>query len=116
MGAARLWIDLADHVIGIPILRDRYEPEAAQLALSLVRPGDVVVDAGAHIGFFALQLAQAVGPTGFVHAFEPLARNADLLERSIAESRFEDRMRLQTSEVPPWAGVAAPTMRHVVVA
>ena len=104
MGAARLWIDLADHVIGIPILRDRYEPGAAQLAVSLVRPGDVAVDVGAHIGFFALQLAQAVGPTGFVHAFEPLARNADLLERSIAESRFEDRMRLVRAAVSDQTG------------
>jgi FkbM family methyltransferase len=37
----------------------------------IVRPGDTVVDAGAHIGSHALFLAKAVGPRGRVYAFEP---------------------------------------------
>ena len=106
LGHARLWIDLADHVIGVPILRDQYEPEVVQLAVSLVRPGDVAVDVGAHIGYFAVSLAQAVGPTGIVHAFEPLDRNADLLERSIVESGYADRLRLVRAAVSDRAGDA----------
>jgi FkbM family methyltransferase len=39
--------------------------------LSLVRPGDQVVDAGANIGFHSLALASAVGPEGSVTAIEP---------------------------------------------
>lgn len=39
--------------------------------LSLVRPGDHVVDAGANIGFHTLALASAVGPEGSVTAVEP---------------------------------------------
>src|SRR5208282_3272360 len=37
----------------------------------LVRPGDVVIDAGANNGVFTLVFARAVGPAGRVIAFEP---------------------------------------------
>jgi len=37
----------------------------------LLKPGNIVVDAGAHIGTHSLPLGQIVGPTGIVHAFEP---------------------------------------------
>ena len=38
-------------------------------------PGAVVVDAGANIGIYAQFLAQRVGATGLVHAFEPSPEN-----------------------------------------
>lgn len=37
----------------------------------LIRPGDVVIDAGANIGALTVPLAQIVGPEGRVIAFEP---------------------------------------------
>ena len=52
------------------------------------RPGDTAIDAGAHIGFFTMQMAAMVGADGAVHAFEPFDANADLLERSIRENRL----------------------------
>jgi FkbM family methyltransferase len=36
-----------------------------------LRPGDVAVDIGANFGSHTIPMAQLVGPTGFVHAFEP---------------------------------------------
>jgi len=42
-----------------------------KLLSHLALPGDVVVDAGANIGGFALPLAKRVGRSGVVHAFEP---------------------------------------------
>lgn len=64
----------------------------AEVALwrRLVRPGDVAVDVGAHLGAHALALAALVGPAGRVHAFEPQARIADLLERNAAQNRREN--------------------------
>jgi len=42
-----------------------------ELLGQLVRPGQVVLDVGANVGTHTVFLAQAVGPTGTVHAFEP---------------------------------------------
>lgn len=103
---ARLCIDLSDHVIGLAILRDRYEVDEVAFALSQLRPGDVAIDVGAHIGFFAVQMAEAVGPEGAVYAFEPLERNAAMLERSIAENGFGPRLRLERAAVSSQSGTS----------
>ena len=57
------------------------------------------MDCGAHIGYFAMHLADAVGPGGSVAAFEPFESNAECLERSIRENHFEDRVRLDRAAV-----------------
>jgi FkbM family methyltransferase len=102
----RLCIDLSDHVIGLAILRDRYERHELQCATSLLKPGDVAIDVGAHVGVFALHMAEAVGPAGMVYAFEPLARNANLLQMAIAENHYEPRLRLERAGVSDATGEA----------
>ena len=54
-----------------------------QLLSTLIRPGDVVWDVGAHIGFVTLTAARQAGAGGRVHAFEPSARNRKLLSRHV---------------------------------
>ena len=108
-GGVRLFVDLADHVIGLNIVRGRYEAEEIRFARSVLRPGDTALDVGAHIGFFAMQMAAAVGATGRVYAFEPFDANADLLERSLAENRFGDRVIFQRAAVGAAAGSATLT-------
>ncbi len=49
----------------------------------LIRPGDVVVDAGANIGYISALLAQWVGPNGRVHSIEPIPETFRLLQRSM---------------------------------
>jgi FkbM family methyltransferase len=95
----RLFVDLSDHVIGLAIVRGRYEREEIAFVRSVLRPGDVAVDAGGHIGFFTMHMADAVGAQGRVHAFEPFPSNADLLAQSIAENRFEPRVTLTRAAV-----------------
>jgi FkbM family methyltransferase len=102
----RLCLDLSDHVIGLAILRDRYERHELQFATSLLRPGDAAIDVGAHVGLFALHMAEAVGPSGHVLAFEPLGRNANLLDMAIRENRFEGRLRLERAGVSDANGYA----------
>src|SRR5205814_5751205 len=60
----RLFVDLADHVIGLNIVRGTYERDEIHFATSVLRPGDTAIDAGAHIGFFTMQMAAAVGSSG----------------------------------------------------
>lgn len=45
----------------------------------VVRPGNVVFDVGANVGFYTLLASELVGPAGRVFAFEPLPRNAGYL-------------------------------------
>ncbi|HYM46480.1 MAG TPA: FkbM family methyltransferase [Solirubrobacteraceae bacterium] len=52
--------------------------------LDLLRPGDVVYDIGANIGWYTLLAARRVGPTGRVVAFEPGLANASCVQRNAA--------------------------------
>jgi FkbM family methyltransferase len=61
----------------------------AWLTHSLVRPGDICVDAGANAGHYTFLAASAVGPTGRVFAFEPNPDFAALIHRSVALNGFE---------------------------
>jgi FkbM family methyltransferase len=105
----RLFIDLSDHTIGLSILRGQYEQDEIRFVRALLKPGDHAIDAGAHIGFFTMQMAAAVGPEGRVYAFEPLDANANLLEQSIAENDFGGRVRLQRAAVGAASGTATLT-------
>ena len=100
----RLFIDLSDHFIGLPIVRGQYETSEIAFVRSVLKTGDHALDIGAHIGFFAVHMAQYVGPAGSVTAFEPFDENARLLERSIAENGFGGRLRLERAAVSRQSG------------
>ena len=95
----RLFVDLADHAIGLPIVRDQFEQSELAFVRRTIRTGDHVLDIGAHIGFFAIHMAALVGPAGSVTAFEPFDENAELLERSVRENRFDGRLRVERAAV-----------------
>jgi FkbM family methyltransferase len=108
-GGVRLLIDLSDHVIGLSIVRGRYEQNEIAFVRSVLRPGDTAIDVGAHIGFFTMHMAATVGAGGKVYAFEPFAPNADLLERSVAENRFEERVVFSRAAAGAFTGPATLT-------
>ena len=105
----RLFIDLSDHVIGLNILRGGYEQEEIGFVQRTLAPGDSAIDVGGHVGFFTMQMAAMVGPAGRVYAFEPFDANADLLERSIAENGFQERVLFQRAAVGAATGTARLT-------
>ena len=55
-----------------------------------IKPGDVVVDVGAHIGSYTLVFAKLVGPTGKVFAFEPHKENFALLKKNIEINGYQN--------------------------
>ncbi|WP_425259342.1 FkbM family methyltransferase [Rubrivivax sp. RP6-9] len=63
-----------------------YQDEIVALLAHLLRPGDVVVDVGANIGFVSLAAVRLVGPGGHVHAFEPNPVLVRRLRKSIAHN------------------------------
>ena len=48
----------------LKMVMGRYEEETTRLFQSLVKPGMVCVDVGAHLGYYTLLAARQVGPTG----------------------------------------------------
>src|SRR4051812_38304939 len=63
-------------------------PELAML-LSVIAPGDFVFDLGAHIGTFAIPVAQKAGPSGRVLAVEALPRTFRILQRNLRRNGVE---------------------------
>ena len=55
-----------------------------------IKKGDIVVDAGAHIGTFSIKAARIVGPGGMVIAIEPDDRNLSFLKRNIEANGLEN--------------------------
>lgn len=76
---------------------DEHEPHVSRFLSAVLRPGDRVVDGGAHIGYLSLQMARSVGPSGAVHAFEPDPVNFRLLERNVAANDFPTIMPVQAA-------------------
>ncbi len=49
----------------------------------VIKKGDIVLDIGANIGYYALAEAKIVGETGKVYAIEPVSSNFKLLKKNI---------------------------------
>lgn len=64
-----------------------WEPFETAVITKRVRPGDVVLDVGANIGYYTLLLSKLVGPTGHVFAFEPDPENFAFLTRNVAANK-----------------------------
>lgn len=67
-----------------------YEPFQTELAIGLIKKGDVVLDIGANIGYYTLIFARQVGPNGRVFAFEPEPANFAILKRNIEMNGYEN--------------------------
>jgi FkbM family methyltransferase len=85
----RIVVDLADHAIGVPIAHRAFELNELDFVRRTVRSGWHVVDGGAHAGLYALTMANLVGMSGSVHAFEPVADHAAWLEQGVRESAVQ---------------------------
>jgi len=104
-----LWVDpLQGGIIDAVLYRDGvYEIGTCDVARALLREGDVVVDAGAHIGWFTLAAATLVGERGRVVAFEPAADAFRILERNVALNGLRNVVAV------PRALGAGPDARHL---
>ena len=65
-----------------------YERSSALLAATALRPGDIAIDIGAHVGFFSTIYRLATGPEGMVFAFEPLPETFRRLQNNLAFNEF----------------------------
>jgi FkbM family methyltransferase len=82
--------DLSDWIGQYVFVTASYEEPTAALMAQVVRPGDLVVDVGANVGFFTLLLSRLVGKTGRVIAFEPMPHALDRLRAHVSLNRCEN--------------------------
>ena len=61
-----------------------YESILQKVISDLAKPGMVIYDVGAYVGYTALFFTRAVGQSGKIFAFEPLPANIKRLQRNIA--------------------------------
>jgi FkbM family methyltransferase len=59
-----------------------------------IKPGDTVIDVGAHVGLFTLLLAYSVWDTGRVIAYEPCPRMLELLRDNVGMGWLGDRVEI----------------------
>lgn len=56
-----------------------------------IKPGDVIWDVGANVGYYTRKFSDSVGPAGQVFAFEPFPATAARLRADIDRGRNRHR-------------------------
>ena len=72
-----------------------HESGTRRVLQCLLEPGDVCVDAGAHIGLLTVVMAHAVLPAGRVIAIEPTPRLAALLRRTAVLNNMQELVAVE---------------------
>src|ERR1700751_5151651 len=80
----RYHLDLNEGIDFSIYLLGAFEPGTQKTLQKLAKPGDVVFDIGANIGAHPLTIAQSVGRSGKVYAFEPADFAFAKLQRNLA--------------------------------
>jgi FkbM family methyltransferase len=66
-----------------------YEPLETALFKRTLKPSDVFLDIGAHIGYYSL-IASKIIKTGMIHAFEPYVDSHELLMENLALNKCDN--------------------------
>lgn len=64
-------------------LKSTREPISTKIMESILKKGDVVLDAGANIGYYVILESRKIGNKGLVYAVEPIKENFSFLKRNI---------------------------------
>lgn len=72
-----------------------WEPLETELFKKEIKKGDVVLDIGAHIGYYTLIFAKLVGGNGQVYAFEPDPENFALLKKNVEINGYKNIVLVQ---------------------
>jgi len=71
----------------IKYVKGSYTPLYTNALMQLIKPGDVVYDIGAHVGYFSVLASVLSGQKGTVIAFEPFPINLLHLKRHISANK-----------------------------
>lgn len=86
-----LFVDPADETVSAHIIaRGFWEAWIHEAICSLLRAGDHVVEVGANVGYYTLEMARLVGPGGSVLALEANPRLTELIAASVAFNGYQN--------------------------
>jgi FkbM family methyltransferase len=80
-------------LLGAPLFASGHHAETLATFRAMIRPGDVVYDIGANIGYYARLMAREMSP-GKVICFEPMRENAELLEMNVKLGKLNETIRV----------------------
>jgi FkbM family methyltransferase len=80
----------SDKYIGQRVALEKYEPYETKLILRQTKKGDVVIDVGANIGYYTVLLADKIGESGKVYAFEPDKTNFEILKKNVEVNNLKN--------------------------
>lgn len=87
----KIYIDKSDTTISEKlVLSKKWEEFESELFKKNIKEGDIILDVGAHIGYYTLIASKYVGKNGQVFAFEPDSKNFGLLEKNIKENKLKN--------------------------
>jgi len=66
------------------LINQGYESRFDQAMMNSLEPGMRVFDIGANVGYYSKRFADRVGPSGSVHAFEPVPASANAIRETVA--------------------------------
>lgn len=88
IGKTKIFLDTTDS-LRLSIY-GKWEEFESDLFKKYIRKGDVIIDCGAHIGYYTILAASKTGHSGRVYAFEPAMVNFDLLKRNIEVNKYHN--------------------------
>lgn len=89
----KMYLDSKDS-LGLSIYGE-WEPFETEVVSRCIKPGDVVIDIGANIGYYTLVFARLVGNDGHVFAFEPDPENFALLAKNVEINGYRNVTMIQ---------------------
>ena len=105
LGKYLTWVDLRDKALSPHLMLQGYWEMWITSALArLTKPGTLAIDIGANLGYYTLLMADAVGPTGSVIAFEPNPRLANMARTSVGINDFGSRVSIREEAVGHTSG------------
>lgn len=81
------WLNDTGYIDKQLIKNGVFEGESTALAEKFVKPGDVVLDVGANIGYYSIIFSKLAGDSGKVIAFEPTKHYRDVLLKNIKANK-----------------------------
>ena len=101
-----------------------YEPIETRILKKFASESNVVVDIGANVGYYTIELAEMLPPSGKLISFEPVTTSFNQLEQNIKLNKFEkiittfnlglsDRDEVTKIFIPKRSGSSAASARNL---